>query len=229
MVRISNPQDIQDPTLRELAYQAAWIAMVTEAGGDLEDLLEDVSEEERTLPHKAAPWPWETDSMAVALHLTQNAREQAERDLARQLAGWLGADPERRAVSRLAVLDSWRDHSGQWDEETPGWVRSLGTIMERVQTPSDTPDQSTEVSAKRYRALSVTRGVEVFVEIVDEVTRQGLLVPFPEILTLGADINLELARICEVLGARMDQGTLPVWERITSTWGPHGEGKAEHN
>ena len=229
MVRISNPQDIGDPTLRELAYQAAWIAMVTEADEDLEDLLEDVSDEERTLPHKAAPWPWETDSMAVALHLTRNAREQAERALALQLAGWLGDDPERRAVSHLAVLDPWRDHSGQWDEETPGWVRSLGTIMDRVQTPSDTAGQRTMMPFKRYRTLAVTRGVEVFVEIVDEVTRQGVLVPFPEILTLGADINLELARICEVLGARMDQGTLPVWERSRSKWGPHGEGKAEHN
>src|SRR5688500_12174963 len=71
MARISDPQDIQDARLRAFSATAAWIAMVAESAEELEYLLDDEPENERLLPQDGAPWPWETDPMAVALHLTQ--------------------------------------------------------------------------------------------------------------------------------------------------------------
>ena len=50
MTRIYDPADLRHPTLRECAYQAAWIATVAEAVNDVEDHLVDVPPEERVLP-----------------------------------------------------------------------------------------------------------------------------------------------------------------------------------
>jgi hypothetical protein len=56
-------------------------------------------------------------------------------------------------------------------------------------------------------------------------------------LAVAADINLEAVRIMDVVGRQLEQslahpfeqGTLPVWKRMISEWGPHGEGKADQN
>ena len=50
MVRLYDPVRITHPRLREFAYQAAWIATVTEAANDVEDLLVDVPPQDRVLP-----------------------------------------------------------------------------------------------------------------------------------------------------------------------------------
>ena len=50
MVQIYDPARLTYPRLRECAYQAAWIATVAEAANDVEDLLIDVSPDERVLP-----------------------------------------------------------------------------------------------------------------------------------------------------------------------------------
>ena len=78
----------------------------------------------------------------------------------------------------------------------------------------------------RYRVLAVTRGAEIYIEIWDEVTRAGIVVPFPEVLTVAADITLELARIFAELHTHLDQedGTLPEWERQITEWRKKGKG-----
>jgi hypothetical protein len=62
------------------------------------------------------------------------------------------------------------------------------------------PDQ-----AKRYRVLGVTRGTLIYVEIFDEVEKQGVVLTFPEALTVVADINLEIARIFGELVTHLDR------------------------
>ena len=55
MTRIYDPADLRHPTLRECAYQAAWIATVTEAANDVENLLVDVPPQDRVLPDYSTP------------------------------------------------------------------------------------------------------------------------------------------------------------------------------
>ena len=51
----------------------------------------------------------------------------------------------------------------------------------------DDPPTHDSDPAKRYRVLGVTRGAEIHVEIWDELTRTGVVVPFPEVLIVAAD------------------------------------------
>jgi hypothetical protein len=83
------------------------------------------------------------------------------------------------------------------------------------------PDQ-----AKRYKVLGVTRGAEIYVEIFDEVEKQGVVLTFPEALTIAADINLEIARIFSELATHLDRedGTNPEWERQITEWRKKGTG-----
>jgi hypothetical protein len=80
--------------------------------------------------------------------------------------------------------------------------------------------------AKRYRVLAVTRGAELYVEIFDTVEQRGVVVPFPEALTVAAEINLEIARIFAELATHLDRddGTIPEWERQISEWKKQGKG-----
>ena len=55
MTRIDAPADLRHPTLRECAYQAAWITTVTEAANNVEDLLIDVPPQDRVLPDFGTP------------------------------------------------------------------------------------------------------------------------------------------------------------------------------
>jgi hypothetical protein len=47
--------------------------------------------------------------------------------------------------------------------------------------------------------LALRRGAEISFEVWDEVTKSGFDVPFPEVLTVAEDINLDLARIFDEL------------------------------
>jgi hypothetical protein len=67
---------------------------VAESAHDLEDLLIDVPPEERMLPDYSTPWPWEFDSLVVAISLVQDFREEAEQSLEDLLATWLSEDRE---------------------------------------------------------------------------------------------------------------------------------------
>ena len=137
MGRIYDPVQLPHSRLREFAYQAAWIATVAEAAGDLEDLLVDVPPEERVLPDYSAPWPWDFDSFVVALSVMTHTREAAQQSLAALVATWLGEDPENWPVLRLTLIDPWQERPGIWSEETPEWVRTHGAIAATAHATGD--------------------------------------------------------------------------------------------
>jgi hypothetical protein len=85
--------------------------------------------------------------------------------------------------------------------------------------------------AKRYRVIVVRRGVDLFIEIWDEVMQMDVVIPFPEVLTVAADLNLEVARLFSEIVARLDHedGTLPTWEQQISGWQKKGTGTEEQN
>jgi hypothetical protein len=83
--------------------------------------------------------------------------------------------------------------------------------------------------AKRYKVLAFTRGAEVYVEILDDVTQTGVVMDLLAALQVAAEINLETTRIMAVLASQVEQGTLPVWKQFIAEWGPHGDGTAEQN
>jgi hypothetical protein len=84
--------------------------------------------------------------------------------------------------------------------------------------------------AKRFKVLAYTRrGVEIYVEVMDDTTKQGVMMPLIEALQVAADINLEVARLLDVVAHQMADGTIPEFERRIAEWGLHGEGTAEQN
>ena len=83
--------------------------------------------------------------------------------------------------------------------------------------------------AKRFKVLGYTRGVELYIEVMDDVTKQGVVMDFLSALRVAADINLEAARILEVVTSQMEQGTIPQFEKLIGEWGHHGEGTADKN
>ena len=82
---------------------------------------------------------------------------------------------------------------------------------------------------KRFQVLAYTRGVELYVEVMDATTKQGVAMPFVDALRVASEINAEAARMLEVVVSQMEQGTIPLFERLIAEWGPHGEGTAEQN
>ena len=60
---------IQHPQLHELARDAAYLATLVEAVGDLEMLCENLPEEERFEPVPREEWHEDAHSLDVALHL----------------------------------------------------------------------------------------------------------------------------------------------------------------
>jgi hypothetical protein len=60
---------------------AAWISTLAESANDLEDLLVDVPSEERVLPDYSTPWPWDFDSLVVALSVTNHTWGAADQGL----------------------------------------------------------------------------------------------------------------------------------------------------
>ena len=136
MPRIYDPAQLTHPRLREYAV-AAWISTLAESANDLEDLLSDVPPEECVLPDYRTPWPWDVVSFVVALFVVQQMREVAERDLEELIATWLGEDPEHWPVLRMRLIDPWKELAGVWSEETPEWVRTLGTIATTAHVNDD--------------------------------------------------------------------------------------------
>ncbi len=67
------------------------------------------------------------DPLAVALSVLQSVYEEADRELEAAAIAWLAVDPEHWPIFRLVVLEPWQQEPGQWREEVPRWVRTLGT------------------------------------------------------------------------------------------------------
>ena len=89
------------------------------------------------MPNFRTPWPWEFDTMAVALAVVKTHRTEAVHALEELLAAWLGEDRENGPDLRLTLIDPWRERPGIWSEDTPEWVRTFATIAARAHTKYD--------------------------------------------------------------------------------------------
>jgi len=124
---ILDPVRIKPVKLREFAFQAAWIATATEAADDLAELVDEVPAEGPALPDFSTPWPWEFDSVALAVIVMRHNRDDAAQRLEAQLARWLSEHPENWQLVRF-LIDPRHVQPGIWREDTPDWLRVLGTI-----------------------------------------------------------------------------------------------------
>ena len=127
MARISNPTHVDNPELRELAIHAAWVAKLEDAVAILEDLVFAADNDEEEIELDADLEPWEEEPLAVALDVVRANAEEADRVLEGRVTEWLAQDPEHWPIFRLAVLDPWQERPGQWRDDVPGWVLSLGS------------------------------------------------------------------------------------------------------
>ncbi len=123
VMRPEDPTQIEHPDLREFAVQAAWVAKLEDAVEVLEELVVDIVDDDR--PDEIPVW--EEDPLEVALSVVNNNYEEADQALEARVTEWLAQDPEHWPIFRLVVLDPWQEQPGQWREDTPGWVRTLGT------------------------------------------------------------------------------------------------------
>jgi hypothetical protein len=135
MARISDPTQVNNPELRELAIQAAWVAKLEDAVAVLGDLVFAVDNDEAETEPDPDLEPWEEDPLVVALDVVLANAEEADRSLEERVTAWLAHDPEHWPIFRLAVLDPWQERPGQWQDDVPGWVLSLwsNTIIAHVQ------------------------------------------------------------------------------------------------
>ncbi|HEV2109619.1 MAG TPA: hypothetical protein VGR16_15270 [Thermomicrobiales bacterium] len=125
---ITDPQAIAHPKLRELASEAVWVAKLEEAADALDDLLIDpLTGVDAVVPTAEQVVDATDDPLRVALAVVTSARDEADAALEGRLAAWLAADPEHWPISRLALLDAWRDALGNLHHPVPSWVRVLTT------------------------------------------------------------------------------------------------------
>jgi hypothetical protein len=99
----------------------------------------------------------------------------------------------------------------------------------RILVSDDHPHDHLPDPAKRFKVLAYTNDLEIYVELMDDEMKTGVVMDVFSALRAAADINLEIARITEVVAAQVEDGTIPVWKQLLSEWGPHGEGTAENN
>ena len=123
MTRVNDPTQVDHPDIREFAVQAAWVAKLEDAVGVLEEFVVDLVNEEQRSDRE----PWEVDPLEVAGSVVDANFEAAELELEARVTEWLVQDPEHWPIFRLVVLDPWQEQPGQWHEDVPGWVRTLGT------------------------------------------------------------------------------------------------------
>ena len=85
---ISAGHGVWRPT-RPTTALAAWICAIAEPVGDIEDLLDDSPPPELILRDQLeeSPWPWDIDSMLVALFIVRTAYLAGEENLAELLTG----------------------------------------------------------------------------------------------------------------------------------------------
>ena len=135
MNRVTDPTHVDNPELRELAIQAAWVAKLEDAVGILEDLVFDVDDDAEETEPDLDLEPWQEDPLVVALDVVRANAEDADRLLEERVTEWLAEDPEHWPIFRLAVLDPWQKRPGQWRDDAPRWVLTLGsnTIIAHVQ------------------------------------------------------------------------------------------------
>jgi hypothetical protein len=99
------------------------VAKLEDAVGVLEELVVDLVTEGQ----RSDLEPWEEDPLEVALSVVHANFEAADQELEARVTEWLAQDSEHWPIFRLVVLDPWQEQPGQWRDDSPGWVRSLGT------------------------------------------------------------------------------------------------------
>lgn len=80
----------------------------------------------------------------------------------------------------------------------------------------------------RIQVLAVTRGLDVYVELIDDHTKQGVVMDIASALRAASDINREVARVIEQVAEQIEDGTVPVWEG-NPLERRHGQGAADLN
>ena len=93
----------------------------------------------------------------------------------------------------------------------------------------DHPHDHLPDPAKRFKVLAYTNDLEIYVELMDDEMKTGVVMDGFSALGTAADITLEIARITDVVAAQAEDGTVPVWKHLLSERGPHGEGTAKNN
>ncbi len=100
------------------------MAKLEDAVGVLEDIVADLLELVTVVdvvgPTENQVADEADDPLEVALSVVASASEEADAVLEGQLAEWLGEDPEYWSVSRLSLLNAWRDGRGSLDPAAPG-------------------------------------------------------------------------------------------------------------
>ncbi len=131
MPPITDPQEVEHPTLRELAREAVWVAKLEDAVAALEDLIADLLEPLPDIDAAATsenqPPDGVEDPLQVALSVVASTHEEADATLEGRLTQWLAEDPEHWPIFRLVLLDTWLNERVCLDPAAPGWIRVLAT------------------------------------------------------------------------------------------------------
>ncbi|MDP9439037.1 MAG: hypothetical protein M3P49_09860 [Actinomycetota bacterium] len=138
----TTPDQVDHPQIKEFAIQAAWVAELQEAAGELEDLVVNMAdpgdEGASESMGERGNRPYE-----LALEIVRERYEEVDRELEDRIHAWLAEDPEHWPVFRLVVLDPWRNQDGGWRADVPHWVLVLGTdtIAAHIRNPPYGQDQ----------------------------------------------------------------------------------------
>ncbi len=138
MKRITRPEGVDDPQLREFAQRALWVSKLEETMEFLEDLVHDEVHAFRLDEQGDDPIAGAADSgvnvsladehpYEIAHALVGEHWEEADRELEADLRAWLARDPEHWSIFALVLLNPWRTPAERWRRDTPRWVRTLCT------------------------------------------------------------------------------------------------------
>ena len=133
MGRVTEPIDIQNEPLRDLALQVAYYAKLGEAMAALEHLCDDVPPAERFPLDDDLTITEETDALAVARHLLMMSLPTMKAFLAEAIAMWLEEDSEHAPILHMTVVLPWQDPPGQWQADAPDWIRFFDAIAAAAQ------------------------------------------------------------------------------------------------
>ncbi len=139
------PDQVDHPQIKEFAIEAAWVAQLEEAAGELEDLVGDMADLEGESTSRSTGRR-SGQPLELAMKVVRERYEAADQDLEDRILAWLAEDPEHWPVFRLVVLDPWRTQDGGWRPDVPRWVLVLGTdtIAAFIRNPPYGQDQSTD-------------------------------------------------------------------------------------
>lgn len=122
----TTPDQVDHLQIREFALQAAWVAQLEEAAGELEDLVVNTADLEGDAISQATG-ERDRQPYELAMEIVKERHEEADRALEDRILAWLAEDPEHWPVFRLVILDPWRTPDGGWRPGVPRWVLVLGT------------------------------------------------------------------------------------------------------